>query len=805
MTETPPPPTYTQANRPIKISAVGTCAEDTLLLRSFTLTDELGTPFLIQAELESTNSNLHFTQIVGQQVTITLTLGEKSGSTDAITRSLVGFIVAFQAVSAGSGTAYPPLSVYAATIVPGIALLKHSSQCRIYQTGGKTSPTSNTVVNILTDPSHGVLSLIPNTTFTSSNCKSSYSVLPYCTQYNETDLDFAHRLMQAQGLYYFHEQDFHGQTQAASELVLADSLLSHVAFTGFSKLTFDDSTNPATTNAITSWQRSMQTVPTKLEMMDSFWNCTPVMAEGTSQSASAPKLAAAQLPESLSQYGFDLTVPTTVANAPSTDKTPADTWGTLLAQVRRQALAVDQIGFTGTSNGMALAVGYTFEVNGLPVASPYKSYLVVSQILTVLTPSFSTTPSGSGGTDIVNAFSAIPASAPTGTYLAPFRRKWNVPKPRIAGVQTATVVGPSTPTSTSFTDKDSGIGCVCVQFRWDANDFASGSAGADGTTQQPCTAFVRVALPSASKSFGTILLPHIGDEVVVTFEDGDPDRPLVVGCLYNATNKPNQAPTNSNTISEFRDSANNFIQFNSDSGESNRGITLSTPNNNTYMTLGPDGYTFNSSKDMTINCGGKHWNLVEKISDTQLGVDKKQVGGLSMETVGGADLKFVGGLNHSTYAGAYGKLILGVAEQIALSPALAIFQFTVGTALSVNSGNKTDIINGNSLKVFAGADEKLCVNEKKSSATLEELNGAYKELVAKSNAVVAKRTDTIASYDVAYADANLKAADFKKVCASLNITAAEAFERGATKNIVQETYTLTAGEQTFTGEMFEFA
>lgn len=108
-----------------------------------------------------------------------------------------------------------------------------------------------------------------------------------------------------------------------------------------------------------------------------------------------------------------------------------------------------------------------------------------------------------------NTFEAQPATLP-------FRPELETPKPRIAGAQTAVVVGQ--PGEEIWTDRH---GRVRLRFHW------------DGSEQLATTAWVRVMQPWAGKGFGTLFLPRVGQEVVVTFLDGDPDRPLITGAVYN--------------------------------------------------------------------------------------------------------------------------------------------------------------------------------------------------------------------------------------------------------------------------------
>ncbi|OYW42743.1 MAG: hypothetical protein B7Z45_01655, partial [Azorhizobium sp. 12-66-6] len=96
-------------------------------------------------------------------------------------------------------------------------------------------------------------------------------------------------------------------------------------------------------------------------------------------------------------------------------------------------------------------------------------------------------------------------------------------RPLIPGPHTATVVGPSG--EEIYCDK---YGRVRVQFHWDRL----------GTNDEKSSCWIRVSQGMAGNSWGALFTPRVGMEVVVSFLEGDPDRPLITGCVYNATNMP---------------------------------------------------------------------------------------------------------------------------------------------------------------------------------------------------------------------------------------------------------------------------
>src|SRR3546814_3243342 len=113
------------------------------------------------------------------------------------------------------------------------------------------------------------------------------------------------------------------------------------------------------------------------------------------------------------------------------------------------------------------------------------------------------------------------------TTLFRSREPRRTPRPHVAGVQTAIVTGPRG--NEIYIDD---YGRVKVQFHWDRQ----------GTYDDKSSCWVRVAQGHAGAQWGSFMPPRIGEEVLVAFEHGDPDRPYVIGSLYNADNMPPYTP-----------------------------------------------------------------------------------------------------------------------------------------------------------------------------------------------------------------------------------------------------------------------
>jgi len=149
-----------------------------------------------------------------------------------------------------------------------------------------------------------------------------------------------------------------------------------------------------------------------------------------------------------------------------------------------------------------------------PTKSENQEYLIVGARHMYSSQSYR---SGGGGNGDAysGSYDILPSSRP-------YRSLPKTPKPRIYGIQTARVVGKKGEEGEEISTDEHGH--IWVQFHWDREP------------QKSCP--VRVAQTWAGKRWGTIFLPRVGMEVVVDFLEGDPDRPIVTGCVYNGNNKP---------------------------------------------------------------------------------------------------------------------------------------------------------------------------------------------------------------------------------------------------------------------------
>ncbi len=186
-------------------------------------------------------------------------------------------------------------------------------------------------------------------------------------------------------------------------------------------------------------------------------------------------------------------------------------------RIEAEETAYDTI--RGTSTCRTFSAGGKFKITKHSCrAEENKSYAIAS-IRHSATGVVYGTGGGSPATEYSNSFTCIPSNVV-------FRPPRITPKPIVSGIQTAVVVGPQG--EEIHCDK---YGRVKVQFHWDR----------EGKKDQDSSCWIRVAHNLAGKKWGFFSLPRIGQEVVVDFLEGDPDRPLIVGSVYNAEQMPHYA------------------------------------------------------------------------------------------------------------------------------------------------------------------------------------------------------------------------------------------------------------------------
>ncbi len=391
-----------------KITLKSPLAADKLLIRSATVTEQLGHLFEIDLELLSPDENLDFDKLLGPEITLGV------GLDDGSSRSFHAFVAEFAQVGRLGDYA-----TYRARAVPWLWFLTRTANCRIFQ--GKSVP--EIVKQVFRDRGY---------TNVKDSLTKSYRTREYCVQYRETDFNFVQRLMEEEGIYYYFTH-----TDSTHTLVLADSYSGHSQYSGYGSIEYF----PPSDNAIREkdhihdWQRMRNVQPGKYVVMDyDFEKPRATLKTQYVQKRDFPKSDAE------------------VFDYPGGFIVSSD--GDHYARARLESLQAQYERMNGVGNARGLATGFLFKLTGHPRKDQNKEYLIVGATHRVHAGDYQ---SGTAGTpdDYTCSFEAIDAKEP-------FRTPITTRKPIVGGPQTATVTGPSG--EEIHTDK---YGRVKVQFHWD--------------------------------------------------------------------------------------------------------------------------------------------------------------------------------------------------------------------------------------------------------------------------------------------------------------------------------------------------
>src|SRR5437879_4544437 len=229
---------YTQDNRSIAIATP--LGKDKLLLKSCTVSEQLGRPFVIKAELLSSEATVNFLDLIGKGVTIRWRMPETGGGEKK--RFFSGYISSFVQRPRVEG-----FFVYEATIVPWLWFLTRTADCRIFHSGMSSPPDEMTVPGIIKKvfKDHGFDDFTPALT-------ASYRKMDHCVQYRETDFNFVSRLMEQGGIYYFFEHVDDGGV-IKHKLKLADAMSAHSEYPEYGTIKYRGSSAEDAKGTIFSW------------------------------------------------------------------------------------------------------------------------------------------------------------------------------------------------------------------------------------------------------------------------------------------------------------------------------------------------------------------------------------------------------------------------------------------------------------------------------------------------------------------------------------------------------------------------
>jgi type VI secretion system secreted protein VgrG len=485
--------------------------EDKLLLSGFTGEEGLNKLFQFELELLADNStSVDFDKLIGQKVSF----GIQGSDSREVARDLHGIVTGFS-----QGKRNLNLTEFKMTIAPEVWKLTRKFRSRIFQ--------HMTIPDLLKKIFDGF--------DMAYELQGTYEPREYITQYQESDFAFASRLMEEEGIFYLFKF-----TRGAHKLLLADSSQSHPDVPGDSKLIFEEvEGGERDEERISQWRKAQVWDSGKYTLWDHKFQvphkhleAEKIVKETVQVGKVSHKLKLAgnedlEVLEHPGRYAvrFDGIDKGGSPKPGDLDKIFQDNKRT--TDLRMQLTESGMIAMEGTSNCRQITAGHKFSMqrhfNG------DGQYVITSVSHDASEGSFRSESGTEGENHYGNTFNAQP-------FELPYRPPRDTASPTVSGPVTAVVVGPSG--EEIFTDP---YGRVKVKFMWDP---------AADATDTSCWA--RVATSWAGQNWGSIHIPRIGQEVIVAFENGDPDYPLVMGSVYNPDQMPPYTLPDHKTVSTIK-------------------------------------------------------------------------------------------------------------------------------------------------------------------------------------------------------------------------------------------------------------
>ncbi len=552
-------PTYTQGDKPLSITTP--LGEDVLLLTGFRGHEAISELFNFQldvvAQLTAASDKVHFDRIIGQSVTVEMRL------VDGNSRYFNGIVKRFS-----QGARDEKLAQFRAELVPKFWLLTKKVRSRIFQ--------NLTVPDILNQVLTGL--------DVSYEIFDTYYPRDYCVQYRESDFDFASRLMEETGIYYFFKH-----TDGAHQMIVTDVANQHPDVPEQSEISCEHVSGLLRQDMrVTAWEKSQELRSGEYTLWDHCFELPGNHLEAKHKIVES--VAVGSVTHKLKVGGNDQLE---IYNYPGgyaqrfdgvdrngqprpqdLQKIFRDKDKTVQLRMEREESASLEI--NGASDCGHFVAGHKFALREHFDADD--TYLLTRVEHDARVPSAYRSDEPPT-LDYENRFTCIPAALP-------YRPPRVTPKPVIAGIQTATVAGPAG--QEIFCDK---YGRVKVQFHWDR----------EGKNDAGSSCWLRVAQVWAGNGWGAFFWPRIGHEVVVNFEEGDPDQPLITGSVYNAANMPPFALPMKNQLAGLKS-----CSVSGSSQQHFNGIVFDDTKGHEHLGIHSERHmSFNSEFDKVFH-GGRH-------------------------------------------------------------------------------------------------------------------------------------------------------------------------------------------------------
>jgi len=513
------------------------------------------------------------------------------------------------------------LRSYHLTMVPWLWFLSKTNNHRIFQ----NMSTEDIVSQVFRDLG-----------FTDFNFKATGNPKPreYCVQHNESDLNFISRLLEEDGIAYFFEQ-----TGDAHIMQIVDEANAYQVCPE-TNLTYSKGNQPNT--QLTRWEHVYEFRKGKWSLDDYDFN-TP-SKDQFQTTASTNKFA------NVDKYEhYEYTPYHDFAGLKSLTK----------KRIETEEVPINII--EASSDCSSFYAGGKFKLDKHAVKEELGSYVITSIKHRAYDNSYLA--GNESQSEYGNDFTCIPDSV---HYRPPLIHV----KPIMQGPQSAVVVGPKN--EEIHIDE---LGRIKIQFHWDRL----------GKNDDTSTCFIRVVQPWAGSGWGTSFIPRVGMEVIVNFLDGDPDRPIITGSVYNGDNAP---PFASKTQSGIRT-------------RSTKEGTTSNCNELRFDDLkGSEQVFIHAEKNLDTEVENDETHSIDNNRSKTIGVDETS-------SIGKNRTKSVGE-NQSEKIGKNKTITVGAdhSEDIAKNKTLTIGENhdeTIGKDMDLNVGKNISITAGDSITLKTGS------------------------------------------------------------------------------------------------------